>query len=315
MQNKMADTENFQSSLQTVLELRSKSNDAIKTVSEGMTVKHGPENEGKEKKFLSQVKLMMDTVNSQIKDLETKANLTQQNVSSLPLGHSVYLSLDAAPESTSVYNSLFNSYQWFDKTREYSSGATSLLSQNNLSRSYQKNGRTRRRDPNKSHSAAVTSGVATPAKSVDNAIANFSRPFNDMNFQVIRPNGSQMKAIVHITLARILKATLVLKGLVIEWVIVKGCNEGGSTDSETDLWQESDYQVFRKITDNANAAMLNFSSPMYPEYGLKSFITYLHSFDTLFTDKCRKCGFILRSNCPPTWRDFKTLDPFHEDCR
>ena len=128
-----------------------------------------------------------------------------------------------------------------------------------------------------------------------------------MNFQVIRPNGSQMKAIVHITLARILKATLVLKGLVIEWVIVKGCNEGGSTDSETDLWQESDYQVFRKITDNANAAMLNFSSPMYPEYGLKSFIvsdphssskerkmsyiflicfqTYLHSFDTLFTDK------------------------------
>ena len=164
MQKKMADTENFQSSLQTVLELRSKSNDAIKTVSEGMTVKHGPENEGKEKKFLSQVKLMMDTVNSQIKDLETKANLTQQNVSSLPLGHSVYLSLDAAPESTSVYNSLFNSYQWFDKTREYSSGATSLLSQNNLSRSYQKNGRTRRRDPNKSHSAAVTSGVATPAK-------------------------------------------------------------------------------------------------------------------------------------------------------
>ena len=81
-----------------------------------------------------------------------------------------------------------------------------------------------------------------------------------------------MKAIVHITLARILKATLVLKGLVIEWVIVKGYNEGGSTDSETDLWQESDYQVFRKITDNANAAMLNFSSPMYPEYGLKSFI-------------------------------------------
>ena len=109
-------------------------------------------------------------------------------------------------------------------------------------------------------------------RSVDNAIANFSRPFNDMNFQVIRPNGSQMKAIVHITLARILKATLVLKGLVIEWVIVKGYNEGGSTDSETDLWQESDYQVFRKITDNANAAMLNFSSPMYPEYGLKSFI-------------------------------------------
>ena len=114
-------------------------------------------------------------------------------------------------------------------------------------------------------------------RNVDNAIANISRPFNDMNFQVVRPNGSQMKAIVHITLARILKATLVLKGLVVEWVIVKGYNEGGF-DSETDLWQESDYQVFRKITDNANAAMLNFSSPVYPEYGLKSFIVRLYFF-------------------------------------
>ena len=94
-----------------------------------------------------------------------------------------------------------------------------------------------------------------------------------MNFQVVRPNGSQMKAVVQITLARILKATLVLKGLIIEWVIVKGFNESGSLgDSELDIWQESDYQVFRKITDNANAAMLNFTSPVYPEYALKSFI-------------------------------------------
>ena len=118
-----------------------------------------------------------------------------------------------------------------------------------------------------------------PFRNVDNAIANISRPFNDMNFQVVRPNGSQMKAIVHITLARILKATLVLKGLVVEWVIVKGYNEAGF-DSETDLWQESDYQVFRKITDNANAAMLNFSSPVYPEYGLKSFIVRRYFFQS-----------------------------------
>ena len=122
-----------------------------------------------------------------------------------------------------------------------------------------------------------------------------------MNFQVIRPNGSQMKAIVHITLARILKATLVLKGLVIEWVIVKGCNEGGSTDSETDLWQESDYQVFRKITDNANAAMLNFSSPMYPEYGLKSFIVSDHP---LLFQRKKNVIYIsyLFSDLPPQFR-------------
>ena len=130
-----------------------------------------------------------------------------------------------------------------------------------------------------------------------------------MNFQVIRPNGSQMKAIVHITLARILKATLVLKGLVIEWVIVKGCNEGGSTDSETDLWQESDYQVFRKITDNANAAMLNFSSPMYPEYGLKSFIV---SDQLLFQRKKEKKSviyFLLSSGSLAELNSSTTVSP------
>ena len=136
-----------------------------------------------------------------------------------------------------------------------------------------------------------------------------------MNFHVVRPNGSQLKAIVHITLGRILKATLVLKGLVIEWVVVKGYNEEATGDTEADIWKESDYLVFRKITENANAAMLNFNSPIYPEFSLKSFITYLHSFDTLFTDKCRKCGYHLRNNLPPTWREFKTLEPFHEDCR
>ena len=87
-----------------------------------------------------------------------------------------------------------------------------------------------------------------------------------------RPNGSQLKAIVHITLGRILKATLVLKGLVIEWVVVKGYNEEATGDSEADIWKESDYLVFRKITENANAAMLNFNSPIYPEFSLKSFI-------------------------------------------
>ena len=87
-----------------------------------------------------------------------------------------------------------------------------------------------------------------------------------------RLNGSQLKAIFHITLGRILKATVILKGLMIEWVVVKGYNEEGNGDSEAEIWKESDHLVFRKITENANAAMLNFNSPIYPEFSLKSFI-------------------------------------------
>jgi hypothetical protein len=63
----MADLENFQCCLQMIIELRSKTADALKATSEGTTARHGPDNEGKEKKFLSELKLMLDTINSQIK--------------------------------------------------------------------------------------------------------------------------------------------------------------------------------------------------------------------------------------------------------
>ena len=73
-------------------------------------------------------------------------------------------------------------------------------------------------------------------------------------------------------MARVLKAVLVLKGLVIEWVVVRGFNEDGTGDSETDVWRESDFEVFQKVTENANAGMLNFHAPVYPELGLKTFV-------------------------------------------
>ena len=94
------------------------------------------------------------------------------------------------------------------------------------------------------------------------------------------------------------------------------------------------FQVFQRITENANAAMLHFQSPIYPELAVKSFMTYLHrlkmhyinmaiklnqipfcSFGSLFSDKCRSCGSHLQDNLPPTWREFRTLEAFHQDCR
>ena len=122
---------------------------------------------------------------------------------------------------------------------------------------------------------------------------------------------------LQVTLEKLLTASLIFKGLMIEWVMVRGYGEkvDPSNDGIPDVWQESNYQVFKRITDNANAAMLNFYSPVYPELAVKSFLTYLHSFVTLFTDKCRKCNYHLHNNIPPTWREFKTLEPYHEDCR
>jgi len=190
-----------------------------------------------------------------------------------------------------------------------------------------------------------SSSHIAPPQALDSLINQISKLYQDMGFRVTRPNGSKSNAIVQVTLDRLLTASLVFKGLMIEWVMVRGFDEqtthpspiaaaaaaaavgnkhggGGGQQhmrndhqNNADVWTESRYQVFRRITDNSNAAMLNFQSPVYPELAAKSFFTYLHSFVTLFTEKCRNCGYHLHNNLPPTWREFKSLDPYHEDCR
>ena len=108
---------------------------------------------------------------------------------------------------------------------------------------------------------------------MDNLILGIGRLLPDMTFNVTRPNGTKLNALVEVTLDRVLKAVLIFKGLMIEWVVVKGfAEESVSTDGVVDVWSDSRYKVFRKITENANAAMLNFQSPVYPEVAIKSFM-------------------------------------------
>lgn len=71
-----------------------------------------------------------------------------------------------------------------------------------------------------------------------------------------------------------MKGIVVLKRLMVEWVVVKGATEDlyGEDGSKIDIWGESRYKVFRKVTENANAAMLHFYSPAYPELAIRSFL-------------------------------------------
>ena len=119
---------------------------------------------------------------------------------------------------------------------------------------------------------------------------------------LFRPGGTKLNAIVEVHLDRILKAVLIFKGMMIEWVVVKGWEEElvKQDTGQPDIWGESRYhvsyiliyntraskalrllsssQVFQRITENANAAMLHFQSPIYPELAVKSFMTYLHRY-------------------------------------
>ena len=43
--------------------------------------------------------------------------------------------------------------------------------------------------------------------------------------------------------------------------------------------------------------------------------TWLRSYIKLFQSSCQRCGRYLQDGLPPTWRDFRTLEAFHDTCR
>lgn len=80
-------------------------------------------------------------------------------------------------------------------------------------------------------------------------------------------------------LGRVLKAAIIFKGIMIEWVTIKGYDE--SFEGIDDLWSESRYKVFRKVQDHTHSAMLHFYSPMLPDLAVKSFLViFLKSLST-----------------------------------
>lgn len=95
-------------------------------------------------------------------------------------------------------------------------------------------------------------------------ITTLDRLFPDMSVTAVRPFTSN--AVLHITVGQVVKGVIAFKGLMIERVIVKGYGE------TMDLWTESRYKVFRKVTENAHAAMLHFYSPALPDLAVRSFM-------------------------------------------
>lgn len=189
----------------------------------------------------------------------------------------------------------------FTQVHEYSSIAHTILGQNNLKRTYTSSSRSKR---GRSH---LSPHNVSPQQ-VEQFIVHFDRGFNQ-NMSITYNRPFTASTVLTVTLGHVLKASIALKGLMIERVVVKSYSE------TVDLWTESRYKVFRKVTENAHAAMLHFSSPTLPELSVRSFFTWLHSFINLFNQPCKKCGMYLHSTLPPTWRDFRSLEPYHQECK
>ncbi|XP_046433418.1 mediator of RNA polymerase II transcription subunit 27-like [Neodiprion fabricii] len=242
----------------------------------------------------------LSTIASRVRDVEQAVNTLEPTPEPFDLPSMMYLGQHTTQEGQAFHDTLVNTYRWIKDVEEKSGVAQTLLSQNSMTRSYLTAGR-----PVKKRLRTASHNV--PPEQVDSVIMTIDRLYDDMTITISRQLSSN--AVLHVTLGHILKAVIACKGLLIESVVIKGYGES------TDLWTESRHEVFKKLTENAYAAMLHFDSPTSPECSVISFMDWFHSFTNLFSVPCKRCGLYLHNFLPPTWRDFDTLEPYHQECR
>ncbi|CAF0851068.1 unnamed protein product [Brachionus calyciflorus] len=72
--------------------------------------------------------------------------------------------------------------------------------------------------------------------------------------------------------------------------------------------------VFQRLEENCLFAWVFFKT----EFGINhisNLLKWIKNFKDLFNAKCSRCEKHLLNGIPPTWRDLKTYEPYHDECR
>ncbi|XP_029686182.1 mediator of RNA polymerase II transcription subunit 27 isoform X2 [Takifugu rubripes] len=278
--------EAFSHAINGIQALRSSVSRVFDFLKDGM--KNRENLEGREKLFLTEFQDNLQAVNRDLNGL---------------------LSLDPVQDKTPLYSQLLQAYKWSNKLQYHAGLASSLLNQQSLKRSANQMGASAKRRPKVQPSTLVL-----PPQYVDDVISRIGRMFPDMTIELFRPNGNS--AVLLVTLGKVLKAIVVMRSLFIDRTVVRGFSENiYNEDGKLDIWTKSQYQVFQKVTDHATTALLHYQLPQMPDVVVRSFMTWLRSYIKLFQSPCQRCGHFLQDGLPPTWRDFRTLEAFHDTCR
>uniref|UniRef100_A0A3Q2X0N6 Mediator complex subunit 27 n=1 Tax=Haplochromis burtoni TaxID=8153 RepID=A0A3Q2X0N6_HAPBU len=325
----------FSHAISGIQALRSSVSRVFEFLKDGM--KNRETLEGREKQFISEFQENLEAVNRDLNELERLSGLVGRPSESHPLHNSGLLSLDPVQDKTPLYSQLLQAYKWSNKLQYHASLASSLLNQQSLKRSANQMGASAKRRPKVQPSTLVL-----PPQYVDDVISRIGRLFPDMTIELFRPNGTS--AVLLVTLGKVLKAIVVMRSLFIDRTIVRGFNENVyNEEGKLDIWTKSQYQVFQKVTDHATTALLHYQLPQMPDVVVRSFMvrvighqsnlitlcrclsvsdpsvspsqTWLRSYIKLFQSSCQRCGRFLQDGLPPTWRDFRTLEAFHDTCR
>lgn len=228
--------------------------------------------------LVTEVQAAVNSINARIRDLESACTLISPPAgpggapsANISLGHSALLGQDPAWERTPLYSSLVSAYRWSDRMHDHSSHVVQILNANMLKRSANQVSAI---GPARARALSIHPyrRPVYSAAQVDSFCQQLQRMLGpDIHMEVLRPFGAP--AVLKVTLDRVLQSVIVLRGPCIEWVLVKGCQEDFFDDNgKLDIWTPSRYQVFQKITDHANAAMLHFVHCLHPDLAVKSYV-------------------------------------------
>lgn len=296
------------------------------------------------------VNQMISSIASTIKSLDQDVNILIQNSSLINPGESIHLAMDGSAEKHNLYADLCSSYKTFTRLHDYSTHCHALMLQQSLKRVHHRrlesaasNSSQQTRDSSRGDSVVATFNPYTPkvfpAKAtIVNMLESCLKGWDTIDGLYSQPFGIST-GVFQISVNRVLKAILVMRGIVIDAVIVKAHHEsfaikssgsrvatglliepgGGSfvdSDDDIDLWSESKYAIFRRLTYHANAAVLHFQYPTRPDIAVKSFLAWFSSYQDLFAAICHRCNSRLRKFMPPICRDFSTgFHPYHDSCK
>ncbi|XP_064324695.1 mediator of RNA polymerase II transcription subunit 27 isoform X2 [Phalacrocorax carbo] len=285
--------EAFSQAIAAIQALRSSVTRVFDCLKDGMRNKETLE--GREKGFVAALQESLHSVSRDLGELERLSNLVGKPSENHPLHNSGLLSLDPVQDKTPLYSQLLQAYKWSNKLQYHAGLASGLLNQQSLKRSANQMGVSAKRRPK-----AQPTTLVLPPQYVDDVINRIDRMFPEMSIQLSRPNGTS--AMLLVTLGKVLKVIVVMRSLFIDRTIVKGYNENVYTEDG-------------KVTDHATTALLHYQLPQMPDVVVRSFMTWLRSYIKLFQAPCQRCGKFLQDGLPPTWRDFRTLEAFHDTCR
>ncbi|KAM7087684.1 mediator of RNA polymerase II transcription subunit 27 isoform X6 [Calonectris borealis] len=285
--------EAFSQAIAAIQALRSSVTRVFDCLKDGMRNKETLE--GREKGFVAAFQESLHSVSRDLGELERLSNLVGKPSENHPLHNSGLLSLDPVQDKTPLYSQLLQAYKWSNKLQYHAGLASGLLNQQSLKRSANQMGVSAKRRPK-----AQPTTLVLPPQYVDDVINRIDRMFPEMSIQLSRPNGTS--AMLLVTLGKVLKVIVVMRSLFIDRTIVKGYNENVYTEDG-------------KVTDHATTALLHYQLPQMPDVVVRSFMTWLRSYIKLFQAPCQRCGKFLQDGLPPTWRDFRTLEAFHDTCR